>query len=78
MVSPPVNFIDFSFLKYNRKIQLVIVGTGDEIAGANSVEQMLPTWNPEAAFQKIDGADHFYGGSEGELHAIISGFLSHD
>ncbi|MFC1824360.1 alpha/beta hydrolase [Thermodesulfobacteriota bacterium] len=78
MVSPPVSFIDFSFLKYNPKIQLVIAGTVDEIAGANSVEQMLETWNPEAVFQKIDGADHFYGGKEGELHAIVSRFLSHE
>jgi uncharacterized protein len=75
MVSPPVNFIDFSFLKYNPKIQLVIVGSGDEIAGAKVVEQMLQKWNPEASFRKIVGADHFYWGQEGELNSIMTEFL---
>jgi alpha/beta superfamily hydrolase len=76
MVSPPVNFIDFSFLTYNQKIQLVIVGTEDDIAGAKMVEGMLQTWNPEASLKNIQGADHFYWGKTGELKAIILEFLS--
>jgi len=75
MVSPPVNFIDFSFLTYNPKIQLVIVGTNDDIAGCRSVEKMLPSWNPEAVFRTIQGADHFYWGKSDELKSIIREFL---
>lgn len=75
MVSPPVNFVDFSFLTYNPKIQLVIVGTNDEIAGLKGVEDMLPTWNPEAVLKVIQGADHFYWGKTGELKSVIQEFL---
>jgi alpha/beta superfamily hydrolase len=76
MVSPPVNFIDFSFLTYNQKIQLVIVGTEDDIAGSKMVEGMLQTWNPEANLRNIQGADHFYWGKTSELKSIILEFLS--
>ena len=75
MVSPPVNFIDFAFLSYNPKIQLVIVGTHDDIAGVKAVEEMTPTWNPEAVLKIIEGADHFYWGKSKELKAIIHEFL---
>lgn len=77
MVSPPANFIDFAFLGYNEKIQLVIVGMQDEIAGWQGVEKMVPRWNPEAGFHPIDGADHFYRGKTEELKRIINGFLGH-
>ncbi len=76
MVSPPVNFISFDFLKNNPKIKLVVVGTGDEIAGAHMVERDAPKWNPEAVFRKIQGADHFYWGYLEELKGIIREFLT--
>jgi len=75
MVSPPVNFIDFSFLAHNPKIQLIIVGTNDDIAGCSTVEKMLPSWNPDAVFRTIQGADHFYWGKSDELESIIHEFL---
>jgi alpha/beta superfamily hydrolase len=75
MVSPPVNFIDFSFLNFNPKIRLVIVGTHDDIAGCSSVEEMLPSWNPDAIFRTVQGADHFYWGKGNELESIIEEFL---
>ena len=75
MVSPPVNFIDFEFLKYNPKIELVIVGDRDEIAGHKAIERLMKTWNPEAALRIIANADHFYWGRTEELKAIIGEFL---
>jgi uncharacterized protein len=75
MVSPPVSFIDFGFLQYNPKIQLVIAGSRDEIAEYKMVEKMLPTWNEQAMFRVIQGADHFYSGYEEELIDIIREFL---
>jgi alpha/beta superfamily hydrolase len=71
MVSPPVSFIDFSFLEYSPKIKLVICGTKDEIAEYKKVEKMLPKWNDQALFRVIQGADHFYSGYEEELKEII-------
>ena len=75
MVSPPVSFIDFSFLGHSSKIKLVICGTRDEIAEYKKVEKMLPKWNNEAVFRVIQGADHFYSGYEQELKEIIGTFL---
>ena len=75
MVSPPVDFIDFGFLKYSHKIQLVICGTLDDIAGYKKVGKMLPLWNREATFRVIEGADHFYFGYEDEIKRIIGEFL---
>jgi len=75
MVSPPVSFIDFSFLQYSPKIKLVICGTRDEIAEYKKVEKMLPKWNDQALFRVIQGADHFYSGYEEELIDIIGEFL---
>jgi alpha/beta superfamily hydrolase len=75
MISPPVSFIDFSFLEYSAKIKLVICGTGDEIAEYKKVEKMLAKWNDRAMFRVIRGADHFYAGYEEELIDIIGEFL---
>jgi len=75
MVSPPVSFVDFGFLQYSPKIQLVICGTRDEIAEYKQVEKMLPKWNDEAVFRVVQGADHFYSGYEEELIDIIGRFL---
>jgi alpha/beta superfamily hydrolase len=75
MVSPPVDFIDFGFLKYNAKIHLVICGTLDDIAGYRNVERMLPSWNDKATFRVIEGADHFYMGYEDEIKRVIGEFL---
>jgi alpha/beta superfamily hydrolase len=75
MVSPPVSFIDFSFLQYSPKIELVICGSRDEIAEYKKVEMMLPLWNREATFRVIEGADHFYLGYEDEIKRIIGEFL---
>jgi uncharacterized protein len=76
MVSPPVSFIDFSFLQYSPKIKLVICGTRDEIAEYKKVEKMLPKWNDQAVSRVIQGADHFYSGYEEELKEIMKEFLS--
>lgn len=75
MVSPPVNFIDFSFLGYNAKIQLVIAGSRDDIAPPRIIEPMLVTWNPKLRYKIIQGADHFYWGKTDEIKKIIQEFL---
>ena len=75
MVSPPVNFLDFSFLKYCAKIRLVIAGSEDDIAPPATIKDMIPVWNPEAEFNIIQGADHFYLGKTGEIETIIGDLI---
>jgi len=76
MVSPPVGFMDFSFLGYNSKIRLVISGENDDIAPPAKIKELIPTWNPEAEFRVIDGIDHFYSGGTTEVEEIIKNFLN--
>jgi len=75
MISPPVNFLDFSFLKACDKIRLVIAGSHDDIGPPAMIQEMLPSWNPSARFHVIEGADHFYWGREGKLVSVLSRFL---
>ena len=75
MVSPPVAFIDFSSITHLRPLKLIITGSRDDIAPAGLVEEAYPKWNPAARFEVIEGADHFYGGYEDKLQAIIAANL---
>ncbi len=78
MVSPPVAFMDFSFLDYNSKIKLVITGSNDDIAPPAIIKEFMPKWNPEAEFKVIDGVDHFYIGGAIEVEGIIKNFLENE
>ena len=75
LVAPPVNFMSFDFLKDHPKIQLVIVGTEDDIADLTLIEELVPKWHPEAVLKKINGADHFFSGHTVQLMKVIHEFL---
>ncbi|OQX65351.1 MAG: hypothetical protein B5M55_04205 [Desulfococcus sp. 4484_242] len=75
MVSPPVAVLDFSFLGFSPKVQLVITGAQDEIAPPEMIRDMLPVWNPEAEFHVIPDSDHFYWRGADEITSIIRTFL---
>ena len=72
MISPPVGFMDFHAISAMNVLRFVITGSRDDIAPADAVKKMLSTWNPDARFEIIDGADHFYGGYFGELESVLS------
>ena len=72
MVSPPVAFLDFSSLTPSPKIQVVVAGERDEIAPAESIRDLIATWNPAAHFEVIEGADHFYFGRIDTLYSVLS------
>jgi len=71
MVSPPVGFMDFNAINAMNLLKFVITGSRDDIAPVDAVKKMLPIWNPDARFEIIDGADHFYGGYLEQLESII-------
>jgi len=72
MVSPPVAFLEFSPFLQSPKIQVVVAGDRDEIAPAHRIKDMIVRWNPEARFEVIEGADHFYLGTCDALHSVLS------
>jgi uncharacterized protein len=75
MVSPPIAFMDFSFLGRHDRIKLVVSGSQDDIAPPTEIRKMIGQWNPDASFRIIEGADHFYRGYETKLSGTIKGFL---
>ncbi|MGD8389796.1 MAG: alpha/beta fold hydrolase [Desulfobacteraceae bacterium] len=75
MISPPVNVMSFHSPSADSRIRLVVTGERDDIAGAEDVGRLVGVWNPDAAFYVIPGADHFYGGREGDLRSLVEGFL---
>ncbi len=71
MVSPPARFMDFSTIGPMDCLKFIVTGSRDDIAPADVVEQMCSVWNPNARFEVIEGADHFYGGFLNQLEAIL-------
>ena len=75
MVSPPIGFIEFKEVGAIGCLELVVTGSRDDIAPVGPIQNALPTWNPQASFEIIKGADHFYSGYMTELSAVLAKFL---
>lgn len=71
MVSPPVGFMDFNAIGTMNSLKFVVTGNRDDIAPADAIEKMMSAWNPNACFEVIDGADHFYGGYLKQLETVL-------
>ena len=75
LVSPPVGFMDFTKITAIDRLKLVVTGSRDQIAPAEQIETLLPSWNPEARLEIIEGADHFYAGYLDRLEKILDACL---
>ncbi len=75
MVSPPVTLLDFSELSELPCLTAVITGSSDEIAPPDRIRELLTRWNPRAALEVIEGGDHFYGTTLGDLKAAAKKHL---
>jgi hypothetical protein len=71
MVSPPVAFIDFAAVSAIDCLKLIVTGGRDDIAPPAMIGELYSRWNPEAHFEVISGADHFYGAYEAQLEAVL-------
>jgi alpha/beta superfamily hydrolase len=72
MVSPPVSLLGFSFLPFNSKLKGVITGGKDDFAPADKIKPLISIWNPDARFEVIESADHFYSGKIETLNSVLS------
>ena len=75
MVSPPVAFMDFSFVGHCPGLRVVITGSRDDIAPPDMIEKVLPHWNKQAVLRIIEGADHFYSTQTDEIERIVGDLL---
>jgi alpha/beta superfamily hydrolase len=78
LVAPPVNMLDFGPVEQNRKIQLIIVGSDDTMADAETIQQQMGLWNPAASLHVVSNADHFFGNHTAALQTILGEFLGAD
>jgi alpha/beta superfamily hydrolase len=75
MVSPPVAFVDFGSISGLSRLGLIVTGSRDDIAPPDLIKKSYAGWNPEAKFEVIHGADHFYAGYLDKLEAILAVYL---
>ncbi len=76
MVSPPAGFMKFEPLSPLPCLKLVITGSKDDMAPPEMLRTMMPIWNPQAAFEVIEGADHFYVRHLGMLENILNRYIA--
>lgn len=70
-IAPPVGFIDFNPIQPIPGLRHVIVGSGDELAPLASCESIATRWNPQAKFDVLDGADHFFWNHMEALQEVL-------
>ncbi len=78
-ISPPIAFMDLSFLPRVPGLRLIIVGSRDELCPLPSLEALMaqsppPPGAAPAALQVIDGADHFFSRGGEELFRVLRDF----
>lgn len=78
LISPPVDFLDFSGLELSSQPTLVVSGDQDQYGSVDSVDDWLadqPSGIGTVGRVILSGADHFYSGKERELDAAITRYL---
>jgi hypothetical protein len=73
-ISPPIAFMDLSFLPEVPGLKLIAVGDKDELCPLESLEALLAKGQTKPAVRVIQGADHFFGGGEDELFRVLRDF----
>lgn len=71
LVSPPVAFMSFETVSALPHLALVTAGSRDEIGPPDQIRTYLPAWNPNARFEVIPAADHFYSSVLDRLEAVL-------
>ena len=75
LVSPPVDLMDFSFLKGDSKTRLIVVGHRDAFASTDRIQALAKVMPVPPEIRFIPGADHFFSAGSEELMDAIQGIL---
>lgn len=79
LVSPPVNFLDFSGLSIPSCPTWVVVGDNDTFAEVARVRSWVEAQRAQGCRVQLDvcpGGDHFYWGREHEIRRLLGAFLT--
>jgi alpha/beta superfamily hydrolase len=74
-ISPPIAFMDLSFLPQVPGLKLIAVGDRDELCPLESLEALLAEGKTPPEVRVIQGTDHFWGGAEEQLFQMLRDFL---
>jgi uncharacterized protein len=74
LISPPVAFMEMSWLPETPHLKLMVAGDRDDIGPLLDLQQMMAQSEPPVPIVVIKGADHFYGGREEELFRVLRDF----
>lgn len=81
VVAPPVDRYDFNFLAPCPAPGLVIQGTADTIVSTEAVDEFVDKLSQQRGlvvrYEKIEGADHFFGQSMDDLQALVRDHVHH-
>ncbi|MFZ5449627.1 MAG: alpha/beta hydrolase [Thermodesulfobacteriota bacterium] len=73
-ISPPIAFMDLSFLPQVPGLKLIAVGDRDDLCPLESLEALMAESRTPPAIKVIQGTDHFWGGAEEELFRVLRDF----
>jgi alpha/beta superfamily hydrolase len=71
LISPPVAFMEMTWLPHVPRLKLLVAGDQDEICPLLDLKAMMAAVEPPIAIVVIKGADHFYGGREEQLYKAL-------
>ena len=76
LVSPPSALMPFHPDLTLDALDMVIAGDCDDIAPADALRTLVPSWNADAKLVLIEGADHFFSSHIQGLMRCIDGWLT--
>jgi alpha/beta superfamily hydrolase len=73
-ISPPIAFMDLSFLPEVPSLRLIVVGDRDELCPLAGLRALLEEGQKKPEVRVIEGVDHFFGGAEDRLFKLLRAF----
>ncbi len=73
-ISPPIAFMDLSFLPKVPGLKVIAVGDRDELCPLERLEGLWAAGQVKPTIRVVQGGDHFWGGGEEELFKILRDF----
>lgn len=74
-IAPPLQMMDFEFLKGSKKEKLVIAGTRDIFSPAPVLEKWFQALSDPKSLSIVQGADHFFSFHQKHLAVPLKEFL---
>jgi hypothetical protein len=75
LIAPPAAFMPFDGLPASTRVGLIVVGENDDIAPPNLAQKLGAGLDQPVKPVVVPGADHFFGGREGDLVDILVDYL---